>query len=79
MHAVIIIFQLHPNILHLCHNTPKHKEFLDSTQFMFNVAIDYHNFTQTPYDQFMEDIKDKLVESIGDHDLFQFLGKANSP
>ena len=44
---------------------------------MFIITIDYQSITQTPCKQFMEAIQDKVVESIGEHDLFQFLGKIN--
>ena len=77
--VITITFHLHPNMHLLSVNTLKHEEFLDATQLMLNVTIDYHSIAQEPCDQFMEETQDEAVEDIGDpHELFQFLGRVNS-
>ena len=71
-------FRIHLNIVHLRHIYPKHKEFLDTTQLILNVTIDYHNFAQAPHIQFVESTQEKVLESTGDYSMFKFLGKVDS-
>ena len=59
-------------MLRLNPNTPKHKEFIDATQFLFRVTIDYRNIAQTLHNQIMEAAQEKVTEDIGEpHELFQ--------
>ena len=46
---------------------------------MHHVTIDRQNVTQTLCEQFKEATQDRIVESIGEHDLFQVLGNKNNP
>ena len=66
-------------MIRLRHTDPKNKAFLDATQLIYNVTIDYENFAETPHGQFKVSIKDKVAESLEGHDLFQFLVNSNSP
>ena len=79
-YVITIKFHLHPNMYRLSINAPKHKEFLDSSQFTLNVTINYQKIIQTPCEQFIEATQNKAAEDMREpHTLFQFLGRVNSP
>ena len=55
--------RLHPK-------TPKHKDFLDSTYFMWHVTIDHMSIVQSPHGQLKEATQEWALDAVGEHDLF---------
>ena len=46
---------------------------------MHHVVIERMNIVQPLYEQFEEDDQDRMLDTAGEHDLFQCLGNNNNP
>ena len=70
---ITIMLHMQSGTTQLNLRNPKHKEFIDTTYFMCQMTIEWHNYLQNSCQHVREATQQRVIESIENCDLFHFV------